>query len=115
MWTLSGSCPLCLTPPCYHLEPPATAAPFFVPIWVKTAASSWRFQFARQLYREVNHTAVWTERARAPMLTQSYTERVCWFRVSERGRYVRKVVERDSAGVVRRAARRFAGLLRLVS
>jgi hypothetical protein len=28
-WTLSGSCPLCLTPPCYHLEPPATAAPFF--------------------------------------------------------------------------------------
>src|SRR5580658_2585613 len=23
-WTLSGSCPLCLTPPCYHLEPPAT-------------------------------------------------------------------------------------------
>jgi hypothetical protein len=27
-WTLSGSCPLCLTPPCYHLEPPATAAPF---------------------------------------------------------------------------------------
>ncbi|MGB6797128.1 MAG: hypothetical protein WBE48_11405, partial [Xanthobacteraceae bacterium] len=27
-WTLSGSCPLCLTPPCYHLEPPATAALF---------------------------------------------------------------------------------------
>jgi hypothetical protein len=25
---LSGSCPLCLTPPCYHLEPPATAALF---------------------------------------------------------------------------------------
>ena len=28
---VSGSCPLCLTPPCYHFEPPATAAPFFVP------------------------------------------------------------------------------------
>src|ERR1700751_1636649 len=28
-WTSSGSCPLCLTPPCYNLEPPATAAPFF--------------------------------------------------------------------------------------
>src|ERR1700691_2514839 len=27
-WTSSGSCPLCLTPPCYHLEPPATAALF---------------------------------------------------------------------------------------
>src|SRR6478735_7615328 len=34
MWTLSGSCPLYLTPPCYHLEPPATAAPFFVSIWI---------------------------------------------------------------------------------
>jgi hypothetical protein len=30
-WTLSGSCPLCLTPPCYHLEPPATAALFCDP------------------------------------------------------------------------------------
>jgi hypothetical protein len=28
-WTSSGSCPLCLTPPCYHLEPPATAALFY--------------------------------------------------------------------------------------
>src|SRR5215472_8733553 len=28
-WTSSGSCPLCLTPPCYNLEPPATAAPFY--------------------------------------------------------------------------------------
>ena len=27
-WTSSGSCPLCLTPPCYHFEPPATAALF---------------------------------------------------------------------------------------
>jgi hypothetical protein len=27
-WTSSGSCPLCLTPPCYRLEPPASAAPF---------------------------------------------------------------------------------------
>jgi hypothetical protein len=27
--TPSGSCPLCLTPPCYHLEPPATAALFW--------------------------------------------------------------------------------------
>src|SRR5262249_20323638 len=27
-WTSSGSCPLCLTPPCYRLEPPATGAPF---------------------------------------------------------------------------------------
>src|SRR5215471_10074672 len=27
-WTPSGSCPLCLTPPCYHFEPPATAALF---------------------------------------------------------------------------------------
>jgi len=27
-WTSSGSCPLCLTPPCYHLGPPATAALF---------------------------------------------------------------------------------------
>src|SRR5712671_2755873 len=30
-WTPSGSCPLCLTPPCYHFEPPATAALFFGP------------------------------------------------------------------------------------
>jgi hypothetical protein len=29
-WTLSGSCPLCLTPPCYHLEPPFPAAPFYL-------------------------------------------------------------------------------------
>ena len=28
-WTLSGSCPLCLTPPCLDFEPPAMAAPFF--------------------------------------------------------------------------------------
>jgi hypothetical protein len=27
-WTSSGSCPLCLTPPCYPLEPPETAALF---------------------------------------------------------------------------------------
>src|SRR5262249_61450958 len=27
-WTSSGSCPLCLTPPFYHLEPPVTAALF---------------------------------------------------------------------------------------
>src|SRR5712671_1684377 len=26
---MSGSCPLCLTPPCLNFEPPATAAPFF--------------------------------------------------------------------------------------
>src|SRR5215471_15535798 len=40
-WTPSGSCPLCLTPPCYHFEPPATAAlfsfrlPATVPFWGK--------------------------------------------------------------------------------
>src|ERR1700686_4073816 len=29
-WTPSGSCPLCLTPPCYQLQkPPETAALFF--------------------------------------------------------------------------------------
>src|SRR5262245_7559933 len=29
-WTSSGSCPLCLTPPCLTFEPPATAARFFL-------------------------------------------------------------------------------------
>jgi len=29
VWTPSGSCPLCLTPPCYQLQkPPETAALF---------------------------------------------------------------------------------------
>ena len=32
------ACPLCLTPPCYHLEPPATAAPFCV---LKAALPPW--------------------------------------------------------------------------
>src|SRR5713101_9496924 len=31
LWTPSGSYPLCLTPPCYDLEPPRMAAPFLVP------------------------------------------------------------------------------------
>jgi hypothetical protein len=38
-WTLSGSCPLCLTPPCYHLEPPATAAPFLSHFGAEKAAN----------------------------------------------------------------------------
>ena len=46
------------------------------------------------------------------MLTQSYTERVSAPRECEASRYVRKVVERNSTGVVRRAARQFAGVLR---
>jgi hypothetical protein len=30
VWTPSGSCPLCLTPPCYQLQkPPETAALFW--------------------------------------------------------------------------------------
>jgi len=32
VWTPSGSCPLCLTPPCYQLsKPPVSGGSFFVP------------------------------------------------------------------------------------
>jgi hypothetical protein len=31
-WTLSGSCPLCLTPPCYHLRAAGNGGSFFCPI-----------------------------------------------------------------------------------
>src|SRR4029077_11611930 len=105
MWTLSGSCPLCLTPPCYHLEPPATAAPFLSQYGSKPP----RHRGALNLHG--NYIAKLT----IPVSGQSQPVRpclpnrmrsVCCFRVSEGGRYVRKVVERDSAGVVRRAARR---------
>src|SRR5262249_36093416 len=91
-WTLSGSCPLCLTPPCYHLRAAGNGGSFFVPIWVKS----------KQLYRNLNYIAVWTEAARArhayPIV---YGARFC-SACSEASRHVRKVVERIPAGIVRR-------------
>ena len=70
-WTLSGSCPLCLTPPCYHLEPPATAALFLSHFGSgadKAAA------FAARLSLPGNYVAsfAWTGRGRRAMLTHSY-------------------------------------------
>jgi len=31
VWTPSGSCPLCLTPPCYQLQKPPETAALFLP------------------------------------------------------------------------------------
>src|SRR5262252_6239519 len=100
MWTLSGSCPLCLTPPCYHLEPPATAAPF-----CPTMGQSCRCNCgASNLHG--NYIAMLTihlsgqSRPSRAMLTQSYTERVFAPRKYE-ACHVRKVVQRNATGVVR--------------
>src|SRR5690242_9432039 len=107
MWTLSGSCPLCLTPPCYHLEPPATAAPFFVPIWSKCGVDIRRTPVSRGNYIGMLTISLAGHDAPARvMLTQSYTG--LGLRVSEALRYVRETVERNAAGLVRGAARQFA-------
>src|SRR5689334_3872937 len=99
MWTLSGSCPLCLTPPCYHLEPPATAAPFFVPIWVKRAGRAGACNLHGNYIATLTIHLSGQDRPARAMLTQSYTERVSAPRKYE-ACHVRKAVERNAAGVV---------------
>src|SRR4029077_11548368 len=113
MWTLSGSCPLCLTPPCYHLEPPATAAPFLSQYGSKPPRHRGTFNSHGNYIAKLTIPVSGQIQPARPCLLNRIRS-VCLSRVSERGRYVRKIVERVSAGVIRRAARRFTGLLRLV-
>src|ERR1700684_1293679 len=63
-WTSSGSCPLCLTPPCYHLEPPVTAA-LFLYIGAITAFGAATRQLCRKLCRQPR----WTPRPSRAMLS----------------------------------------------
>src|SRR5262245_7043877 len=113
MWTLSGSCPLCLTLPCYHLEPPATAAPFLSQYRSKQQDDRGGFNLHGNYIAMLTIHLSGQDRPARAMLTQSYTECVSAPRKYE-ACHVRKAVERNAAGVVRRAPRRLAGLRRLV-
>src|SRR5215475_16153134 len=115
MWTLSGSCPLCLTPPCYHLEPPATAALFLCQYGSNSRHRHGATGFARQLYRDVNHSTLWTEAVQARH-AYPIVYLVCICPALSRGvRHVREVFERIATGVVRGEARELAGLRGSVS
>jgi len=51
VWTPSGSCPLCLTPPCYQLQrPPETAALFLGRLAVAAQLSRIRTFRARTIW-----------------------------------------------------------------
>jgi len=47
IWTLSGSCPLCLTPPCYHLRAAGNGGSFLFLSQIGAGVA------ARQLCRQV--------------------------------------------------------------
>src|SRR6185437_13370025 len=80
MWTLSGSCPLCLTPPCYQLRAAGNGGSFFCPNLG---------QITRDIPVSVNQRGNYIATltisqsgqglAAHAMLTQSYTEQM-WLR-----------------------------------
>ena len=62
-WTLSGSCPLCLTPPCYHLRAAGNGGSFFCPISGQLTVTGGRSSSSRGNYvARLGWTARWQPR-----------------------------------------------------